>query len=302
MPKLSSYVDPAELDNSASDKVVVYVEGTDDLAFFSDLIGPNLADRLEFKVPEEKGSGYLMVKARVALERGGNDKIHGLLDGEAAVALGGFGAFLDGGDVLFRIGADNSEGLIFLSENELENIVLCHANVPEFLSAHVPFAAIGSRPVQVLERELLTLTKRFYLLALLKFTAGHFHRAGTPCGAIDKYEGLFDNKHKGVGHILRFIKPKIVEAGIEWSVFMAAARQFAHGVTGHFEQRQFDEETRRKHVLRMSDGKNLLRRIRGEYNGTAHWEGQLHRRLKNLGYADLFRSALERETNCNDND
>jgi hypothetical protein len=301
MPKLGRIADPVELDNLYSDKVVVYVEGGADLAFFGNLLGPDLADRLEFKVPEEKGSGYHAVKARVAMERGGNAKIHGLLDGDAAVALDRFEAFLEGGEVLFRVARDDAEGLLFLSEYELENIVLCHANVPDFLAAHVPFAAIGTVPIEQLQRKLLTLTRRFYLLALLKFTAGRFHRAGTPCGAVDKHEGMFDNKRMGVAAILRFLKPKIVEAGIGWEAFLAEARRFARSVNDHFDLRQFDEGTRQLHVLRMADGKNLLKRIRGDYGGTAHWEGQLHDRLKRLGYAERFRDALERETGCNDN-
>lgn len=300
MPRLSRIKDPVELDNLYTDKTIVYVEGKDDLAFFNDLIGPYLADRLEFKVPEVLGSGYHTVKARVAEERGGNAKIHGLLDGETAVALDRFEAFLDGGEVLFTVDGEENAGLLFLSEHELENVVLCHANVSEFLSSHVPFSAIGSRPIDVVERELLTLTRRFYLLALLKFTATRFHIAGTPCKAIDTYAGLFDNRKKGVAEILRFLKPKIADAGIEWDDFSASAHAIAYSVTTHFEQRDFDNETRRKQVLRLSDGKNLLKRIRGEYGGTPHWEGVFQQRLKSFGYADVFRDAIQRATGCND--
>lgn len=300
MPKLGSIKDPVELDNLYADKVIVYVEGAEDFAFFNDLVGREMADRLEFKIPEEKGSGYHVVKSRVANERAGNPKIHGLLDGETAVSMDRFADFLASDGVLFSLAGAEHDGLMFLSEHELENIVLCHARVPEFLSAHVPFVAIGSRPVAVVERELVTLARRFYLLALLKFAAGRFHAAGTPCKAVDQYSGLFDTP-QGVAQILRFLRPRIVAAGIDWPTFIAAIRTFASSVRGHFEQRGFDEEERRKHVLRMSDGKNFLKRVRGKYHGSPSWEGALTGRVKSYGYVARFRTALEAATGCNDN-
>src|SRR5438067_1915224 len=119
MPKLGSIKDPVELDNLYTDKVIVYVEGAEDFAFFNDLVGRDMADRLEFKVPEEKGSGYHVVKSRVATERASNPKIHGLLDGETAVALNRFADFLASDGVLFTLTGAEHEGLLFLSEHEL---------------------------------------------------------------------------------------------------------------------------------------------------------------------------------------
>jgi hypothetical protein len=85
MRKLSAILDREELDNLYADKAIVYVEGESDQAVFTVLSGPDIGDRLEFKMPKAGGSGYHAVRDRVADERGrGNAKIHGLLDGEAS--------------------------------------------------------------------------------------------------------------------------------------------------------------------------------------------------------------------------
>ena len=300
MPSLKHISDPTELDNLYSDKVIVYVEGTEDLAFFNDLVGPDIADRLEFKVPDANGSGYHMVRSRVAMERAANPKIHGLLDGETAVTMDAFGALLASRNILFGLEGEENAGLLFLSEHELENLVLCHARLPDFIAQNVPFALIGTRPVETVERELATLAKRFYLLALLKFAAGRFHAAGTPCKAIDQNAGMFISK-MGVAKILQLLKPKIEGAQIEWNAFIEAVRAFSDGVKAHFDAQNLDRDARHKEIMRLADGKSMLRRIRGDYNGQPSWEGLLQGRLKHYGYATAFRNELEVATGCNDN-
>ena len=56
MPELSVFVDVEEMDNRYIGKCVVYVEGRDDRNVWERIVGSELADRLEFKVPLAEGS------------------------------------------------------------------------------------------------------------------------------------------------------------------------------------------------------------------------------------------------------
>jgi hypothetical protein len=297
MPSLRQIGDPTELDNLYSGKTIVYVEGTADLAFFNDLVGPDMFDRLEFKVPEE-GTGYHQVKKRVAGERPRNKRIHGLLDGEAAVAFGHFDEFLVSDGTLFAVEGPEMDGLLFLPEHELENLVLCHVDIPTFVAQNVPFTQIGSVSAGEIRAELVTLAKRFYLLALLKFAAGRLHAAGTPCKVVDEKSGMFVSK-VGVAKVMRTIKPKIIEAGIAWSDFIDTVREFAASVMAHFKNSAFEEAQKQRHVLRMADGKSMLKRVRANYSGPLAWEGLLQGRLKGSDYAPQFVESLELATDCN---
>ena len=56
MPEISTFGDVEELDNRYIDKSVVYVEGEDDQKVWERIIGSDVADKLEFKVPSQAGA------------------------------------------------------------------------------------------------------------------------------------------------------------------------------------------------------------------------------------------------------
>jgi hypothetical protein len=123
MPSLRSIGDSVELDNRYIDKCVVYVEGDDDEGLWKFIIGLDVGDRIEFKVPLSMGSGYEVVHDRVRKERPGNPKIYGLLDGEAAASFGQIGRLINAADseIIFELDSPELEGILFLVEHEVEN-------------------------------------------------------------------------------------------------------------------------------------------------------------------------------------
>ena len=284
-------LDPEELDNLYAGKAIVYVEGESDEAFFKVLAGPDIAENLEFKVPPA-GGGYIQVRDRVREERDrGNDRIHGLLDGEAAAAFGIVERLIDSRGVLFNTGNVAVDGLLFLSEAELENLVLCHAGVAEFLTHNVGFAGVGKADLQGYLDELRELAQRFYVLAILRYVAVEFHNAGTPCKPVDKLSGRFQSTD-GILVILSHIRADLVAEGVPWQAFLARALSLMRRVRSAFVDDGSQPRPKDRHVLRLADGKGLLKRVRTTYNGPPAWEGLLTERLRTAPYSAEFRAAL----------
>ncbi len=286
-------LDPDELDNLFSDKTIVYVEGEGDEAVYNSLVGMDVGEFLEFKVPRSGGSGHFAVRDEVHRQRErGNTKVHGLLDGEAAAAFGFVEALIDNRSMFFSLDGPKLSGLLFLAELELENIMLCHADVASFIANQVTFARVGKVPNEVIHADLRQLAQRFYVLAILKFVAGDFHRGGTPCKQVSVHEGMFQSKLTILG-ILRTLKPKIVAEGLEWSAFLRRMLVLMRRVRAAFISNGQDLEAKERHLTRLADGKGMLKCIYTKfYGGSPAWEGVLSERVRLSPYAEAFRKNL----------
>jgi hypothetical protein len=296
MPRLSAFRDNDELDNAIADKTIVYVEGPDDVSFFNNLAGPDVRDRLEFKTPEA-GTGYHEVKKRVGELRPVNPKVHGLLDGEAAVALGLFNAFIDNSEVIFRGDEGLIDGLMFLAEYELENLLLCHTGLARFIANDVVVAELGTRNQGEVQRTIDTLTLRYVLFSVIKFTMIALHSEARPCKGIGKIGGQFITKEVGCAHLMRNDVQSEIGPQVEWSEFLAAMHGVVHAIRAHHRGLGFDDAAKRRDALRIADGKLLMKHVKKRYSGSGKWDGHLHGELAQSDYSDRFRDALLEATN-----
>lgn len=291
MPRLGSYRDNDELDNAIADKIIVYVEGPDDESFFRALAGPNIADRLEFKIPET-GTGYHEVKKRVTELRPDNPKVHGLLDGEAAVSFGQSEAFLTAADNLFRVDLVDFDGLLFLPHYELENILIRHAKLARFIVNNVPVGQLGTRKIEEVQRTLHEFVPRFYLFSLIKFAMIKMHRPDRPCKGIGAIGGRFLDKNAGWASIMRNdVQPKISEQ-VEWDEFLAELKKLGQEAHERNVARGLDTAGKLDESLRIADGKLMLKHVKSRYGGDGRWDGHLHDNLVNSGYGERFNIAL----------
>ena len=292
MPSLAAYRDNDELDNAIADKTIVYVEGPDDVAFFTNLVGPDIRDRLEFKTPEA-GTGYQEVKKRVAELRPANTKVHGLLDGEAAVALGQIGAFIDCGSELFVVDDALLGGLVFLAENEIENLLLCHTDLSQFIVNDVGKAELGTRKEADVHAVIGTLALRYVLLSVIKFTMIGFHSEDTPCKGFRKIGGQFISKNAtGVATLMRQDVQPAIGAQVAWKDFLIAMHAVVKMIASRHEAWGLSNEAKRRDALRIADGKLLLGHLKSHFKGHAKWDGHLHDQLVRSDYSDRFRKAL----------
>lgn len=300
MPKLSAYRDNDALDNAIAGKIIVYVEGPDDVAFFKNLAGPNIVDRLEFKTPES-GTGYLDVKRRVQELRSDNNlKVHGLLDGEAAVHLGEVDGFLDNTALLFRSEAAPLRGLLFLSEYELENLLIRHSPIARLIKNHVPIRDLGTLEEAEIQQTIDRFGRRFYLFSLVKFAMVGLHSEERACKGVAKIGGQFLDRKQSAATVMRkTVKPQISDQ-LDYEEFRAAVRALAKRLRKRYDAEGLDGLGRQAQVNRIADGKEWLKHIKDRFKGNAGWDGVLHAELTQSPYCAEFRAALLAETRNDD--
>ena len=160
MPDISTFGDVEELDNRYIDKSVVYVEGEDDQKVWEHIVGSDVADKLEFKVPLQAGAGYKAVLKRVREERLQNPNVHGLLDGEVAAEYGAVEQLINCTKTIFTLDCKEFEGIIFMSFHELENVLVCHSSIVAFAVNNVRLRELGQVNEVDAECQLITIARR----------------------------------------------------------------------------------------------------------------------------------------------
>ncbi|MGH7027487.1 hypothetical protein [Brevundimonas sp.] len=290
MANLSQIEDPDALDNRYADKIIVYVEGEGDQRLFSRIVGPDVADRLEFKTPADTTGGCSFVVSRVKAERLTNDKIFGLVDGEAAANHGATDALLDCEGSLFALpAAAGLEGVIFLSGHELENVVLLHGEIYELIAKNVSLQSMGKADAADVRKTLLALTPRFFIAALMKYASLH---VGLTVGAsVSVKGGVFVDPKASTVTLVRELRQQVVGGGGDWGAYKAEIGRILRRLRDRFEAEAITGEGLSDHLIRLADGKNLLLRLRKIYAGVPK-DGLLADALTRPPYADHFRAEL----------
>lgn len=290
MPSLDALGDPSALVNRYLDKVIVYVEGEGDQRLFGRIIGPDVADRLEFQTPAIDGGGCRTVIKRVQDERPANNKIYGLVDGETAVELGGVQDLVGCRKHLFTLAAGGTtDGIIFLAGHELENLILIHGGVCELVSKNMKLAHLGDVEAVEVEKTLLRLTRRFLLSALLKYAAFSLGIGGAPV-VTNKSGKLIDPACK-VSHWLEELKQAVIDAGGDWTAYRVEAKAILQSLMQQLAAEAATPAARSTHFIRLADGKALLKGLQKHY-GQSLGEGILADALTKPPYAGEFRLEL----------
>jgi hypothetical protein len=290
MPNLSSIDDPEALENRYVDKTIIYVEGEPDEEVFRRIVGPEIADRLEFKTPKSGGAGYLTVLNRVRNERPSNRKIYGLVDGEAAVTVGGLHVLLDCRDLIFAIpDCPEADGIIFLAGHELENVMMLYGGLVGHICNDVRLRDLNSLSEGSVTKQVLFLTRRFFNAALLKYAALQLTWLGQECSIVEA--GRFQAKCSAMS-IRRDLRNKIAKQGIPWDAFSAQIYGITRHLRKHFKMEALDEKCKSMHLMRLADGKGLLTKLQSHYKSGGRWEGHLVQALTEPRFAVEFRTSL----------
>lgn len=290
MPSLDALGDPNALVNKYLDKVIVYVEGEGDQRLFTRIVGPNIADQLEFQTPATEGGGCRSVVKRVQDERPSNSKIFGLVDGETAVELGGIAEFVQCRKNLFVLPAvPPADGILFLAGHELENLILMHGGICDLVSKNVKLARLGEVEAAQVEQTLLRLTRRFLLSALLKYAAFILGIGGAPVVTISG--GKLIDPNMRVSAWLGELRDAVVAAGGDWPAYRGEAKSILRSLIEQLTAEGATATVRSTHFIRLADGKNLLKGLQRHY-GQNVAEGILADALTKPPYAVEFRSEL----------
>ena len=289
MPKLSHIGNSDAVDSSYAARAIVYVEAEADSDVFARIVGMSGAQVVDFKAPLEGGSGYTAVCSQVDLERRrGNCKVFGLVDGEAAASLGNLCELIEATSATFPLSRHN--GVFCLADHELENLLLRYGDVCGFLVMDVALAHLSSRSRTEIEKTLRRLTRRFFSAALLKYAALHLRYKGDHFRPVDV--GRFQDRAATTKCIRAALRQDICQSGLDWHIFRDQVLAIVHAVRRRFHDEGLSMEERSFHMLRLSDGKGLMSRLRSEFNASKRMDGHLVDKLVSSKHAGILRDEI----------
>ena len=290
MPELSVFVDVEEMDNRYIGKCIIYVEGRDDRNVWERIVGSELADRLEFKVPLAAGSGSEIVLNRVSTERPSNSKIFGLVDGEVAAQLGEVARLINCSDVLFELRGPRCDGILFLSTHELENVLVGHSSLAEFVERNLEPRRLGAISHLEVEDDIRKQAKRFYVAALIKYTWAHMYFQGLASGVgnVDHFRS-----NNGITAEIQNAKQNIRrEFSGNARVFRQQLMQIGQWVRSRMDVVEREGGRAGEEIVRLAEGKGLLIKLRSNWSFTTANEGLLVERVYRSDFALRFREQL----------
>ncbi|MCY3791511.1 MAG: hypothetical protein OXH63_22275 [Gemmatimonadetes bacterium] len=289
MPKLSEIGNSDAVDSVYAARAVVYVEADADSDVFARIVGMNNAQRVAFKAPRADGGGYKAVCTQVDQERlNGNHRVFGLIDGESAATLGSLCQLIAATSAIFPL--TNYDGVFCLAEHELENLMLLHGDICCFLVNDVELANLSTRDRAEIEKTLKDLTRRFLAAAILKYAALQLRHRGKQYNLVNV--GRFQERTTSTKSIRTAIQQEIVNSGLDWDTFRDQVIAIRRALRQRFRDEGLSKEERSFHMLRLSDGKGLMKSLRSVYNASKKMDGHLVNTLVGSNYAGVFRGEI----------
>ena len=297
MPNLTEIEDSDAVDSIYAARAVVYVEAEEDSEVFARLVGMHAAQKVDFKAPRSGHGGWEAVCKQVEQERqSGNLDVFGLLDGDAATCLGQWRDLIDAEGVIFDL--CRSRGMFCLADHELENLLLRFGGICAYLAHDVALNKLSSRAQEDIEKTLQRMTRRFFHAAVLGYAVQHLHHSGRRYPAVTV--GKLQDSSVSTGAIRTDLKEDTERAGLDWEDFLAQVYEIKDALRQRFRKESMSAALRSVHLLRLADGKELMKKMISSYKATAKTQGHLVQTLVGSEYAKEFRSeilgALVKET------
>ena len=292
MPSLARIGDTLTLQNLYGGRTVFMVEGPGDKNVFERVLGPGFEADVEFKVAAAGAGrgGCCGVRDRVRNERVSNGRVFALLDGEAACSFDGIAELFACNEPIFTLAGE--DGFLFLGEHEIENMYFCHADVCAAVSRQASAARVHLHPPAAVQATLDRVLGRFVGGSLFKYASAHFHRLG-------RVRGIIGTRVFGTGtrrEVTVQVKASVTSGGnLGWDEFLAKVAEIKLAARGSLASTAPDEHERRRWMLRIADGKEMLAKLRFDHGGVSDAvEGGLIDDVCAGPYPAMFRETLIR--------
>jgi hypothetical protein len=282
---LSAMGDADDLDNQYLGKVILYVEAMADAKFYRECLAIGIDAEIEIKHPVV-ASGYNGAIAEAMDKRVRNPRVFALLDGEAAADhQGGLSHLLACDTKVFQIPGAATEGIIFLAEHELENILLRLSSVCKFILADEGLGTIGSKDRDTVLAEFETAIDRHLAQAVCKYASMKMSCEARMDGALAV---KFFDKPKRVTPWM--VKTAVEKLGGDWRAFVKEVRAIRNEIEHRFAVRgpavaAYDR-------IRLTDGKTAIARLADRFNVSPKWQGHLMTEIIGHEYFDEMRSEI----------
>ncbi|MDQ1232267.1 hypothetical protein [Sphingomonas sp. SORGH_AS_0879] len=296
MPRLSEIGDNEAIDNRYARKVIVYVESEADATIFYGLTEPGIREFLEFKPPTSLSRGADAVIEEVRLRRPQYRRTFGLIDGEEAAGYGAIDVLLECRTTIFRL-QEAEEGLIFLGQHEIENVLILHGGLAELIRRDRSILSSAELSDGEIAERVATVVRQFFQAALLKYasmTYNHLVNKVTPksgCKVIDSARFL---RSAPRGAVLGEIKASVEAEGIvAWDDLMREVKRTWRLVRREFIDTRPDSARCGLERMRLTDGKSVVARLAAlSSSDSGKWSNHLLETAKTSDYADRFRAEL----------
>lgn len=288
MPDFNQLRSKNELESLYLGKVIVVVEDDSDAELYQRLIGPGKGEFLEFQVPHEKGTGCGAVKNSVMTQREKNKRVYGLLDGEASVSHGGYAKFRECTHTFFEV--DGLDGLMFLAEYEVENILINHADIETYIEHDVSLRALGKRSPAEIETKVEAVVERQFWAAMCKYVSYEMHTAKLMEGAL----GNPFHPDASLCRSMLLIKTQVTGKKGDWRVFKSRLKTLRGETESYLDG--LGPAERKKARRRLTDGKVALSKLQSVFGLKSTWQGHLFKEVAAGVYATDFRTHLFEKT------
>ena len=289
MPKLSEIGNSDAVDSVYAARAIVYVEAHADSEVFQRIVGMPNAHKVDFKAPRPDGGGYKVVCAQVHQERqNGNHQVFGLIDGESAAPLGSLDDLIAAKGAIFSL--SSNDGVFCLAAHELENLMLLHGDICGFIVDDVKLNELSTRNRAEVEKTLRRLARRFFNAAILKYASLHLGNGDKKYPLVEV--GRFQEMKDSTQSIRTALTKVIVDSGWDGDVFLRQVFEIITAVRRRFRDENLSGRVRSSHMIRLSDGKGLMKCMVSHYQTFNKIEGHLVRKLVSSEYAGEFREEI----------
>ena len=256
------------------------------------LVGPGFEADVEFRVASTKpgGGGCQAVRDHVLEQRQTNQRVFGLLDGEAAASFDAAATLLTTMETLFQLPAH--QGFLFLGAHELENLYFCHADVCATLADQATAAKLHLHSPIAIAATLEKLKIRFARASIYKYTSAYFFSR-------NQVRSILNTKIFGHGswrEIRAFVETVVTSGGrLPWPSFVAQLVKLGRVARTALHTASTSSAGRMEWLMRIADGKEMLTCLREKHGGIPNTvEGVLLREVCRSSYPASFRNSLFR--------
>ena len=263
----------------------------EDSEVFARLVGMHAAQKVDFQGSYETATvdGRLCAtKLNENVESGNLRDVFGLIDGDAAACLGRWRDLFDAKGVIFHL--CGSRGILCLADHELENLLIRYGDICGYLADDVALSRLSSRARADIEETLRRLTRRFFHAAVLGYAIQNLHHSGKRYPVVTV--GRLQISSVRTGAIRTDLKMRTASAGLNWDDFLAQVYEIMSALRGRFRKEGMSAAMRSIHLLRLADGKELMKKMISCYKANARTQGHLVHTLIGSEYANDFRGQI----------
>ena len=180
--------------------------------------------------------------------------------------------------------------MLSLADHELENLLLRNGDISGYLVDDVALGRLSSRNRADVEKTLRQQTRKVFPCRYIGIRVQHFHYSGIRYPTVSV--GRLQDSSVRTGAIRTDLRDRTVEAGEDWNKLLTQVYEIKDALRERFRKEGMSRALRSDHLLRLADGKEVMKKMISLYNGSNRTHGHLVQTLVGSEYAREFRRQI----------